>query len=99
MPFERMLSPADFNRYMAMSEVPVAHAGTGSMIAAAELSKPIVLLARLARMREHTTDHQVSETTLGEMIEQARALIQRDAALPPTASPTFIEKIRTALVN
>jgi len=115
MPFARMLSPADFNSHMATCELPVAHAGTGSMIAAAELSKPIVLLARLAHLREHTTDHQVhtaqwlaerpgvfvapSEKALGEMIEHARALVHRGAALSATASPIFIEKIRTALVS
>jgi UDP-N-acetylglucosamine transferase subunit ALG13 len=115
MRWERMLSPAQFNDLVARTELLVAHAGTGSMIAAAEQCKPMVLLPRLARLREHTTDHQVhtarwladrpgvfvaeSETFLGARIADASAFAGREQALPSTAPQTFINKIRTALVS
>lgn len=115
MQYQRMLAPTEFNRLMERAELLVAHAGTGTMIAAAGMAKPVVLLARLARRREHTTDHQVhtaqwlanrpgvflapTEAELGEKIAQARSLLDRGEALAATASESFIRKIRTVLVK
>lgn len=115
MEYQRMLSPVDFNRLVNRADLLVAHAGTGSVIAAAEIAKPIVLLARLARLREHTTDHQVhtaqwladrpgvfvapTEADLDSKIAEARSLLVSGEALSATAPVSFIHKIRAALVN
>lgn len=55
----RMLSPGEFADNVRKTEVLVAHAGTGSIITALEVGRPIVILPRLAANREHTTDHQL----------------------------------------
>jgi len=37
----------------------VAHSGTGTIIAAAQLGKPLLVMPRLARLEETRNDHQV----------------------------------------
>ena len=41
------------------SRLVVAHAGIGSIVSAAEIGRPIVVLPRRAAFGEHTSDHQV----------------------------------------
>jgi UDP-N-acetylglucosamine transferase subunit ALG13 len=55
----RLLTPNQFMKVARDCSLIVAHAGTGSFFLAAELNKPIVMLPRLAKYREHTTDHQI----------------------------------------
>jgi UDP-N-acetylglucosamine transferase subunit ALG13 len=55
----RFLAPGEFADQVRKSSLIVAHAGTGSFFLAAETSKAVVMLPRLAANREHTTDHQV----------------------------------------
>jgi UDP-N-acetylglucosamine transferase subunit ALG13 len=59
MPWARMLPPSEFEARMREASVIVAHAGMGSIITAMEMGKPIIVLARRAADREHTTDHQI----------------------------------------
>lgn len=59
MQYERMVSPGIFRKLNEEADIIVAHAGMGSVITASELGKPIVLLPRLAALKEHTTDHQL----------------------------------------
>lgn len=53
------ISGDDFARFFDAADVIVSHAGMGNIIRALELSKPIVLIPRLARHGEHVNDHQV----------------------------------------
>lgn len=56
----RFLEPPDFmRRYRAASAI-VAHAGTGSILQALELGKPILVMPRRAALRETRNDHQVA---------------------------------------
>jgi len=59
MRWTRLIPPKDFIELARRAAVIVSHAGTGSYFLAAEISKPIVMLPRLAAKLEHTTDHQV----------------------------------------
>lgn len=55
------LLPADrFQRHCSEAKLIVAHAGMGSIITALAAGKPIVILPRLARLREHRNDHQLA---------------------------------------
>src|SRR5262245_29756805 len=63
MQWARSVSLAEFSQLVAKSTVIVAHAGMGSIISAAEVGKPIVIMPRFAALREHTTDHQVHTAT------------------------------------
>ena len=48
------------HRRVAECELTIAHAGMGSVIAAIEARKPIVVLPRRASLGEHRNDHQVA---------------------------------------
>jgi len=57
--FQQFLSPAEFDVRMREATGIVAHAGTGTIIAAAQLGKPLLVMPRLARLQETRNDHQV----------------------------------------
>jgi UDP-N-acetylglucosamine transferase subunit ALG13 len=58
--WERMLSPSDLEAALDEADTVVAHAGTGSLLAALERQKPIVLLPRRAALKETRNDHQLA---------------------------------------
>lgn len=49
-----------FEAEMARSRLIVAHAGIGAIMAAANLSKPIIIMPRRADLGEHRNDHQLA---------------------------------------
>src|SRR5207247_675720 len=53
------ISPEEFKRRMQNASGIVAHAGTGTIIAAMQLSKPLLVLPRLTALRETCNDHQI----------------------------------------
>jgi UDP-N-acetylglucosamine transferase subunit ALG13 len=57
--FARMLTPEKFEEYVTSATLVIAHAGMGTVITAMEAGKAVVILPRLAALREATTDHQV----------------------------------------
>ncbi len=56
----KMLSPDDYRRQCAAADVIVSHVGMGTIITAAELSKPVVIMARKRELGEVTSDHQIA---------------------------------------
>ena len=54
------LHPDEFKRRCENAEVIVSHAGTGSLITALQLGKPILVMPRRAGLRETRNDHQVA---------------------------------------
>lgn len=52
------LSQASFRAHFESARLVVAHAGMGSILSAAELGKPIILMPRRAKFNEHRNDHQ-----------------------------------------
>jgi|ERR1700728_276158 len=107
--FTGFLDPPEFQRLIREAKIVVAHAGMGSIIAALELGKPIVVIPRLARFRETRNDHQVAaakyfgeqgriivardEQELPEKLAYALTLGQRDR-IDTQASPQLIATIR-----
>ena len=59
MRWSRLLPPAQFASLVDECRLLVTHAGTGSFLLAAEKQRPIVLMPRRAKWKEHTTDHQL----------------------------------------
>ncbi len=55
-----MLGPAEFRQRVEAADLIVAHAGMGTILLARELSKPLVIMSRLARHGEQRNDHQVA---------------------------------------
>lgn len=54
------LSTEEFKQRYDAAMVIVAHAGTGSIITALQLGKPILIMPRRASLRETRNDHQVA---------------------------------------
>jgi len=59
------VSQSEFRTRLREARVVVAHAGMGTILTAAELGKPLILMPRLARFGEHRNDHQLD--TVSEM--------------------------------
>jgi UDP-N-acetylglucosamine transferase subunit ALG13 len=58
-PFAAFLEPGEFDRHMCECTAVVGHAGTGSIIQALLIGKPMLVLPRLSRLHETRNDHQV----------------------------------------
>lgn len=56
----QFLSPEEFRRKYEAATVIIAHAGTGSLITALQLGKPILIMPRRAALLETRNDHQVA---------------------------------------
>lgn len=54
------LTAEQFDRHCSEATLIVAHAGMGSIITSLTAGKPIVILPRLARLKEHRNDHQLA---------------------------------------
>jgi hypothetical protein len=52
------LSQAAFRAQIEAARLVVAHAGMGTILTAAELGKPLILMPRRAKFNEHRNDHQ-----------------------------------------
>ncbi|WP_319477603.1 glycosyltransferase [Marispirochaeta aestuarii] len=52
--------PLEFEKYVSESELLIAHAGMGTILKALELSKPLIIMPRREKYKEHRTDHQVA---------------------------------------
>jgi UDP-N-acetylglucosamine transferase subunit ALG13 len=53
------MSPEEYQRRFADADLIVAHAGMGTIIAALESGKPLLMLPRVARLGESRNDNQV----------------------------------------
>lgn len=54
------LAPAEFERLADAAKLIVAHAGIGTIFAAARARKPLVLYPRRASLGEHRNEHQMA---------------------------------------
>ena len=53
------MPPGEYQRRFAQAAVIVGHAGMGTIIAALELGKPLLMLPRLGSLKESRNDNQV----------------------------------------
>lgn len=58
-PFVRMMPHTEYRRRLEACDLFVAHVGMGSILQSLEARKQLLMLPRLASLREHTTDHQL----------------------------------------
>lgn len=54
------LPPDEFNQYLEKARLIIAHAGMGTIISALKQKKPIIIIPRLASLKEHRNDHQMA---------------------------------------
>ncbi len=60
MPWVELLQANQFEQHCREAKLIIAHAGMGSIITALAGGKPIVILPRLAQLKEHRNDHQMA---------------------------------------
>lgn len=58
--FTRFMNPLQYQDCIAMADAIVAHAGMGTIIAAVEAGKPILVMPRRGDLHETRNDHQVA---------------------------------------
>lgn len=58
-PYVRMMPHTEYRRRLEACDLFVAHVGMGSILQSLEVRKQLLMLPRLAALREHTTDHQL----------------------------------------
>jgi len=114
MAWASMLTPSDFRRRCAASDVIVSHAGMGTILSAAESGRPLVCLPRLPELKEVTSQHQVA--TARWLRERPGIRVIDDVALLPGvlaetvpaggsdaarggADPQLIEAVRSFLLQ
>lgn len=78
MRFEAMLPPAAYRQACAEADLIVSHAGMGTVITAAELGKPLLVLPRRRDLGEVTSDHQ--QATARWLRERPGLTLVEDAA-------------------
>ncbi len=54
------LPPDEFDEYFKKARLIIAHAGMGTIISALKRKKPIIIVPRLASLKEHRNDHQMA---------------------------------------
>jgi UDP-N-acetylglucosamine transferase subunit ALG13 len=59
MAFDRYLAKPDYDRRFAEATMLIAHAGAGTIALALQHHKPLLVVPRLGRFKEHVNDHQV----------------------------------------
>ncbi len=80
-PWTRALGAREFRDMVQTSRGMISHAGVGSILAALEAEKPIVVLPRMARFGEVVNDHQV--LTALRFAERGKVLYARDVSEVP----------------
>lgn len=70
------LSQSEFRNRMKEARLIVAHAGMGTILSAAELGKPLILMPRRAKFAEHRNDHQ--QDTVREMARLSNVTVVED---------------------
>lgn len=87
-----MVGPAEYRRRIQWCDLLVSHVGMGTVITAAELGRPVLLLPRRPELAEVTSDHQTATAKWlagkpGVMIAEDEValtgLIGDAAAMPP----------------
>jgi UDP-N-acetylglucosamine transferase subunit ALG13 len=109
----RRLGRVEYTTAITTAELVVAHAGVGSLLAAGEHGKPVVLLPRQARFGEQRNDHQLDtanwlssrpgvhvaadEAALPECIAAAR--VAEVEAVSGTAPSAFLGRLRSFVLG
>jgi UDP-N-acetylglucosamine transferase subunit ALG13 len=108
--WSQLLDPSRFKQLYETSHAIVAHAGTGSIITALQLGKPIVIMPRHASLMETRNDHQIAtarhfqhypgvavawdESELPARLDEIDAMAAQPPSLGEQASPELLQALR-----
>ncbi|MEA5093488.1 MAG: PssE/Cps14G family polysaccharide biosynthesis glycosyltransferase [Sedimentibacter saalensis] len=69
--YEKFMSEEDFLKMQRKANLIISHGGTGALIGALKLGKPVIAVPRLHKYGEHSDDHQLQ---VCEVLEQEQYL-------------------------
>lgn len=96
--YTNFLEPQEFRQCMAEASGVVAHAGMGTILMALEIGLPILVLPRLARLRETRNDHQTA--TARHLADAGLVLAARDEMeLPMRLAELETSRMRTPITR
>ena len=67
MQYAKMLNGNEFNEKISVADYIISHAGVGSIITALDNKKPLLVMPRLRKFKEHVNNHQIA---LAQKFEQ-----------------------------
>jgi UDP-N-acetylglucosamine transferase subunit ALG13 len=113
--YKDRLDPMVFRKIFEQADIIISHAGTGTILTALEMNKPILIMPRLGRLKETRNDHQIStaihfksfnnisvamnENELTNIIGTLNDNKGRDTKISRFASPKLLDTIRAYLNN
>lgn len=68
----------DFNNILMEADLIVSHAGMGSIISALQYHKPIIVMPRLASLKEHRNDHQLATANSFAKLGYVKAVYSKE---------------------
>jgi UDP-N-acetylglucosamine transferase subunit ALG13 len=68
MEYASMLEKSEFDARFKDANSIIGHAGMGTISMALEQNKPILIIARMSKYKEHVNDHQVSTADMFEKL-------------------------------
>ena len=85
-PFVRIMPMTEYRERLRDCDLLVAHVGMGSILQALQMRKQMLLMPRLKKRQEHTTDHQVDTAirfanVKGIRIADDEAMLRREMSL------------------
>lgn len=104
---EPVMTEARYRKVLGLSRLVVSHAGIGTVIAARDAEKPLILVPRRAELGEHRNDHQIG--TVRELLgrqgiqavwntdDLADLVTQEDFVPPVAASGPALDGLVTRL--
>lgn len=90
-----MMAKNDFDSTFEKAEGVIGHAGVGTILMALENDKPLLIMPRMKKYKEHVNDHQVA--TAQYFDKEGSALVAyttEDLALKIAELATFVPKKR-----
>lgn len=97
MRFSRWMSPQEFQQAMEQADAIVAHAGTGTILTAMQLGKPVLVLPRHSSRQETRNDHQIA--TARHFAAAGHVLVAHDEAELPQKLPQLLQARPTARIG
>lgn len=83
----------EFDKIFKEASFIVSHAGMGSIISALQYSKPIIVMPRLAELKEHRNDHQVATAKSFSKLGYVTAVYTKEELFSALDSRTKIKPI------
>jgi len=68
MEYVEMLGKEEFDHYFQKASAVIGHAGMGTITTALEYRKPLLVMPRLKRYKEHVNDHQLDTARVFEQL-------------------------------